>query len=305
MSSQPFAFPREFFFPPFFTRQTNLTTHHAQLVKWSSLILAYCRHHRIYKLSLSPSSSSSPPPTADTTSSSSQPQPVPQPGADELFHNRRIDKRLSTADIREVIDFLRKDGRAEYVGATPGDVVWIYWRSPEEWASLIEDWVDVTGQKGTVLTLYELVEGDATRGAGGSSLSLPPRKTHTYTNIFCCRDTNVVRIPRPGPGPAAEGARHPGQEGQGPDLWAGGLAGRQVLLIPSLTALHHTGEGGHYSTGDTFDIVFYSMLPWYIHGTRTTPACPRSISTEMSQPEHNGPEHNGLDCPSLGNKTKT
>lgn len=149
MTTTPFPFPREYSFPPFFTRQPNLTTHHAHLVKWSSLILSYCRHHRLYKLSLSPSSSTSEP-----------------AGADELFHNRKLDRRLSTADIREVIEFMRKDGRAEYVGQTPGDVVWVYWRSPEEWAGLIEEWVDATGQKGTVLTLYELTEGDATRGAG-------------------------------------------------------------------------------------------------------------------------------------------
>lgn len=60
---------------------------------------------------------------------------------------------------------MRKDGRAEYI-AEGGDMVWIYWRTPEEWASLIEGWVDETAQKGTVLTLYELVEGEATRGTG-------------------------------------------------------------------------------------------------------------------------------------------
>lgn len=41
--------------------------------------------------------------------------------------------------------------------------VWIYWRRPEEWAAALEEWVDRTGQKGTVLTLYEIVEGDASR----------------------------------------------------------------------------------------------------------------------------------------------
>lgn len=156
---QPFEFPREYFFPPFFTRQTNLTTHHAQLVKWSSLILSYCQHHRIFKLSLSPSTSSN-------NNPASTPSSEPQPGADELFCNRRIDRRLSTADIRETVEFMRKDGRAEYVApGGAGDVVWIYWRSPEEWASLVEEWIDETGQKGSVLTLYELTESDATRGA--------------------------------------------------------------------------------------------------------------------------------------------
>jgi len=45
-------------------------------------------------------------------------------------------------------------------------VVWIYWRTPEEWAAQIDGWVESTAQRGGVLTLYELREGDGTRGAG-------------------------------------------------------------------------------------------------------------------------------------------
>ncbi|KAF3761379.1 ESCRT-II complex, vps25 subunit, partial [Cryphonectria parasitica EP155] len=162
----PFTFPREYYFPAFYTRQTNLNTLHAQLVKWSSLVLSYCRHYRIFKLPLSlattSSSSSAAAATTDAAPSSSP------PNTDELFHNRRLNRRLALSDIREVIDFMRRDGRAEYVssggGGGGGDLVWIYWRTPEEWAALVEGWVDETGQKGTVLTLYELTQGDATIG---------------------------------------------------------------------------------------------------------------------------------------------
>jgi ESCRT-II complex subunit VPS25 len=49
-----------------------------------------------------------------------------------------------------------------------GDVVWIFWRTPEEWAALIEAWVDDTALKGAVLTLYELSEGEDTIGTGKS-----------------------------------------------------------------------------------------------------------------------------------------
>jgi len=38
---------------------------------------------------------------------------------------------------------------------------WIYWKRPEEWADAIHGWVDGTGQKGSVLTVYELRESDA------------------------------------------------------------------------------------------------------------------------------------------------
>lgn len=169
-TAAPFAFPREYYFPAFFTRQTNLNTLHAQLVKWSTLVLSYCRHHRLFKLSLSPSST-----TTSTAATSAAESVVVD--TEELFHNRKLNRRLALADIREVIDFMRKEGRAEYVdggggggggGAdgSGGDVVWVYWRTPEEWAALIEGWVDETAQKGTVLTLYELTEGEGTRGTG-------------------------------------------------------------------------------------------------------------------------------------------
>ncbi|KAI0594133.1 ESCRT-II complex, vps25 subunit [Biscogniauxia sp. FL1348] len=180
----PFEFPREYHFPPFFTRQTNLITRHSQLEKWSALILAYCRHHRIYKLSLSLS-------VAGGGGSGGEEH-------EALFHNRRLNRRLGAADAREIVDFMRKEGRAEYVnnnnnssggglggivggmtgvggedggggggsgsGSGAGDVVWVYWKTPEEWAGLIEAWVEETAQKNTVLTLYELTEGEDTRG---------------------------------------------------------------------------------------------------------------------------------------------
>lgn len=36
----------------------------------------------------------------------------------------------------------------------------VFWRQPQEWANLISEWIEMTGQNGSVLTLYELVEGD-------------------------------------------------------------------------------------------------------------------------------------------------
>jgi len=60
-----------------------------------------------------------------------------------------------------------------------GDVVWIFWKTPEEWAALIEAWVDDTAQKGTVLTLYELSEGEDTIGTGES------RKQTSMDGLTC------------------------------------------------------------------------------------------------------------------------
>ncbi|CAD0113329.1 unnamed protein product [Aureobasidium uvarum] len=38
---------------------------------------------------------------------------------------------------------------------------WIWWKSATEWAERIAKWVDETGQKGVVLTIYELRESEA------------------------------------------------------------------------------------------------------------------------------------------------
>ncbi|KAK3186237.1 hypothetical protein K4F52_005001 [Lecanicillium sp. MT-2017a] len=158
-SPSPHRFPPEYSFPAFFTRQTNLATHAAQLTKWTDLVLSYCRARRIFRLTVSQAADS------------------------ELFHNKKLDRRLQMADIRELLEHMRREGRAEYVsssastssggggsgagGAAGGgaeDVVFIYWRTPEEWATLVENYVDETAQKKSVLTVYELSEGEGTRG---------------------------------------------------------------------------------------------------------------------------------------------
>lgn len=138
---QPFKFPkihREF--PPFFSLQITTSTRQNQLESWSRLIQRYCRHHKIFQLSV-----------VDYQNT-------------ELFKNAKLNKTLYSDDIKKVIDFMvSPDGqqRAEWV--TPARAsAWIWWRRPEEWASSIASWVEETGQKASVLTLYEIVEGDAT-----------------------------------------------------------------------------------------------------------------------------------------------
>jgi ESCRT-II complex subunit VPS25 len=143
---ETFAFPDHYTFPPFFTLQPNPLTRSSQLQSWASLILTYSRHHRLFTLSV-----------VETFNT-------------PLFHNTALNKRLSIPDIREVLQWMSgKEGgeRVEWIGKQGkdgGGKCWIYWRRPEEWADLIEGWVDGTGQKGVVLTLYEIGEGDATAG---------------------------------------------------------------------------------------------------------------------------------------------
>jgi hypothetical protein len=48
----------------------------------------------------------------------------------------------------------------------PKTVAWIWWRRPEEWADVLVDWVEGTGQKGSVLTVYELIHGEGAMSQG-------------------------------------------------------------------------------------------------------------------------------------------
>jgi len=139
-NASDFVFPKSYSFPPFFSPQPTALTREAQLRKWSIFVQRYCRHHRIFQLTII--------------------EALETP----LFYNAALKKRLSLKDAKAVVDYMASkegDERAEWLGPEKG-AAWIWWRKPEEWASLIAAWVDETGQKGAVLTLYELVQGETT-----------------------------------------------------------------------------------------------------------------------------------------------
>ncbi|KAI9829840.1 MAG: hypothetical protein M1826_005417 [Phylliscum demangeonii] len=151
-AASAFAFPAIHSFPPFYTLQPNEGTLAVQLASWSSIIQRYCRHQRLYQLS------------------------VTDAVATELFTPRALGgKRLAAADARQVLRFMwqrEKSAEPVAVGGSGGgggraeaaNVWWVWWRPVEEWARLVEEWVEATGQRNTVLTLYELTEGEGTRG---------------------------------------------------------------------------------------------------------------------------------------------
>ena len=137
---EPFKFPQRYRgFPPFFSLQLTASSRQAQLEEWSRLIQRYCRYYRIFQLSI-----------VDFQDK-------------DLFRNASLNKMLYPDDIKRVIDHMvstEGQQRAEWVTSAKASA-WIWWRRPEEWANTIAGWVDETGQKGSVLTLYEIVEGDA------------------------------------------------------------------------------------------------------------------------------------------------
>jgi ESCRT-II complex subunit VPS25 len=146
-----FQFPPHYSFPPFFTLQPTASTRSSQLLSWSQLIQSYCRHHRIFSLSL-----------IDALET-------------PLFNNTTLRRRLNLRDAKAIlqwmstseggnrVEFISSPGSKKKATEEEGGRCWIFWRRPEEWSAVLEEWVDRTGQKGTVLTLYEIVEGDPSR----------------------------------------------------------------------------------------------------------------------------------------------
>lgn len=81
----------------------------------------------------------------------------------ELFCNKGIGRELSLVDAIGILDYMAARGNGEWLGGDKSKFLVLY-RSYAEWAKLLYDWVDSTGQMGNVFTLYELLEGDDTKG---------------------------------------------------------------------------------------------------------------------------------------------
>lgn len=193
-----FPFPPIYSFPPFFTRQVNERTWHSQLMNWKELILAYCRFHRIFVLDLSQVGGSRGLQTDEeeeelqdeTTeigelfSNKTIGRALKQETVQSIFEYmvstgaagwldepesaKKKRKTKQTEDEDEENGYEQQYAQYEALKESGGgssnknrSAIVVYWRRPSEWATLVSDWVDATGQGGSVLTLYELVESDA------------------------------------------------------------------------------------------------------------------------------------------------
>uniref|UniRef100_H2ZVP6 Vacuolar protein-sorting-associated protein 25 n=1 Tax=Latimeria chalumnae TaxID=7897 RepID=H2ZVP6_LATCH len=137
-----FEWPWQYNFPPFFTLQPNVDTWQKQLTAWCSLILSYCRHHKLYALTVMEAQES------------------------PLFNNKKMQRKLSMETILVVLEELRKkgyliSGNLEWLDKNKTSCL-IMWRRPEEWGKVIYQWVSKNGMTNSVFTLYELTNGDDT-----------------------------------------------------------------------------------------------------------------------------------------------
>ena len=127
-------FPWQHNFPPFYTLQPNAETRKKQLEAWRSIVLDYCQSKNLTTLDLR------------------------EIGQSELFNNTQIKRRLSEEALAAVFNELEEKGNVEWTDKAKTRCN-IYWRSLDEWGTLIYNFIKQKGQTNTVWTLYELIEG--------------------------------------------------------------------------------------------------------------------------------------------------
>lgn len=116
-------------FPPFFTKQPNEDSWKSQLLKWHRIVTEFCKFSGKWQVSYS--------------------SPV--------FANLRIQRQLPPEAVKLVLDDMVASGNAEQLGPSE---VYVYAAKPSELAYELKQWAAATGHDGSVLTFYELQEGE-------------------------------------------------------------------------------------------------------------------------------------------------
>ena len=170
-SSSNLVPPPLFSFPPFFTLQSHPSTLSTQLTQWSAWVLTWCRYHRVFTLDSETGSALSIPKDASEASR--------EVDTESLWGNPKIERRLPTVSRRQVLAHLVESSKAtpdvpllpakstsKNTTTQQTSRVLVYWRRPEEWAEMIYNWVVETGQNRSIMTLFELTEGELIEGQG-------------------------------------------------------------------------------------------------------------------------------------------
>ncbi|GET53465.1 ESCRT-II complex subunit VPS25 [Rhizophagus irregularis DAOM 181602=DAOM 197198] len=75
-----------------------------------------------------------------------------------------IRRKLKLDTLQAIIDTMVYRGTAEWDPPSKKDSAIIYWRKPEDWANLINNWVLETGMSNSIVTVYEIAHGDSAEG---------------------------------------------------------------------------------------------------------------------------------------------
>lgn len=164
-----YEFPRIYDFPPFFTIQPNSNTYQSQLEQWKDIILTYCKMNKISALSMSGKPLDSEDDESEEFMSLDDDLegvvPMNRNNKNEdfsIFRNDKIKRYASNEFILKIYEYLIEENVGEWIDSKKkqNSGIFILWNSIDEWAQILYDWIDNTGQQGKILTIYEIRKGD-------------------------------------------------------------------------------------------------------------------------------------------------
>ncbi|WVQ79893.1 hypothetical protein IAT38_001993 [Cryptococcus sp. DSM 104549] len=134
-SSSGFKFPAMWSFPPFFTLQPNPQTLSHQLTQWRSLVLDWAKHERVWEVNT-------------------------EGEVGGVWENKAIGRRLLPPAMKQLLTEMVKNGEAAPDPPKQDTRYLLYWRKPEEWGDIIYHWVMDNGLNSSIMTFYEITDGD-------------------------------------------------------------------------------------------------------------------------------------------------
>ncbi|WRT64603.1 uncharacterized protein IL334_001536 [Kwoniella shivajii] len=134
-SESGFEFPAIWSFPPFFTLQPNPSTLSHQLELWRTLVLKWAKHERVYEVNVDGE-------------------------VGGVFDNKKIKRQLLPPSMKRLLTEMVKNGEAAPDPPKQDTKYLLYWRKPDEWGDLIYTWVTENGLNSSIMTFYEITDGD-------------------------------------------------------------------------------------------------------------------------------------------------
>lgn len=133
-----FKLPNFFNYPPYFTLQPVRETREKQVNLWKELIIEYCRSQKIFVIGME--------------------EDFP------LFKNPVIERSLNQEAREAFLAALVSEGRAEWLDKGHKSCL-VLWRSVQDWASYIINFVKENGFEDTTLLVEDLRSGIESRGS--------------------------------------------------------------------------------------------------------------------------------------------
>lgn len=155
--SAPYKPPAIYNFPPFFTKQPNKRVHEIQLQSWSQLVAEYCEWYGIWVIS------------KDGVVGDGK-----RERRHEIFRNETIGRGLKQEFIEEIMEYMvsvdaahwyNKDQMNNYPKRSEmkKEMAVVLWKSLLWWAEQVARFVQRTGNENSVMTMFELLQGELSR----------------------------------------------------------------------------------------------------------------------------------------------